>query len=98
MVHEHAVVLLGHRAVEGSQPRFHVHERHAGGVRGEGTGQRRVRVALHHDGPVAVPEQQLLHAGGRGGDLLSARAAPDVELRRRRGKTKRVLELGRELG
>ena len=80
VVGQHAVELLGHRAVVGAHPRLDVRDRHPGLCGGERAGQRRVRVAVdEHERGVLAPR-----SAGRA-RRASGRSAPCCSRRRARG-------------
>jgi hypothetical protein len=79
VVGEHAVELLGHRAVERAHPRLHMGDRDPHLRRGQRAGQRRVRVAVdeHHVG--ALGRQQRRQRGQHAARLLGVGAAAQLE-------------------
>jgi hypothetical protein len=81
------VDLLGHRPVEGAQPRLDVRHRDRQLHRREGAGHRAVDVAHHHHaaGPRRAAQQVLLEGRQHLRGLRAVRARPRVEVHVRRG-------------
>ena len=80
VVGEHAIELLGHRAIEGAHARLHMGDRHARLGRGQAAGQRRVRVPVDEDDVGALRGDERPQRGEHARRLLGVRAAVDAEL------------------
>ena len=74
------VDLLRHMAVEASEPRFDVGDRHGDLRRRQGAGQGGVRIAVDHEPVRALEEQHVLDAAEHGRGLIPVRAGPDAQV------------------
>ena len=79
VIDEDPVQLLGHPAIEAAQPCFDMQARDIAGSRGQRTGQRGVRIALHHHEVRPVLQEQRVELGCPRADLGTARGAADTQ-------------------
>ena len=98
VIGEHAVVLLGHRAVAAAQARLEVRDRDLELHRRERSRERRVHVAGDDDERRLALQQHLLDADERPGGLLGVRAGADAEEDVRRRQPELLEEDRRHVG